>query len=163
MDNNSEKKCPYGFDNPKHAIASSFNNSNWWPNQLNLKILHQNSSLTNPMGEKFDYPKEFKGNPIGPARGLSLKPIIEGKQRDGHKELYYRFSNKYTALLMGDWKLVDKKELYNLKEDMIESNDLAKKHPEKFQDMLKRFNELDVEYNKNAKKKTPKKKKKKDK
>ena len=59
MDNNSEKKCPYGFDNPKHAKASSFNNSNWWPNQLNLKILHQNSSLTNPMGEKFDYSKEF--------------------------------------------------------------------------------------------------------
>ena len=59
MDNNSEKKCPYGFDNPKHTKAGSFNNSNWWPNQLNLKILHQNSSLTNPMGEKFDYSKEF--------------------------------------------------------------------------------------------------------
>ena len=59
MDNNSEKKCPYGFDNPKHTKAGSFNNSSWWPNQLNLKILHQNSSLTNPMGEKFDYSKEF--------------------------------------------------------------------------------------------------------
>ena len=37
MDNNSEK-CPYGFDNPKHTKTGSFNNSNWWPNQLNLKF-----------------------------------------------------------------------------------------------------------------------------
>ena len=35
-------------------------NRDWWPNQLNLKILHQNSSLTNPMGEGFDYAKEFE-------------------------------------------------------------------------------------------------------
>jgi len=35
-------------------------NRDWWPNQLNLKILHQNSSLTNPMGEDFNYAEEFK-------------------------------------------------------------------------------------------------------
>ena len=35
-------------------------NRDWWPNQLNLKILHQHSSLSNPMGGKFDYAKEFK-------------------------------------------------------------------------------------------------------
>jgi catalase-peroxidase len=35
-------------------------NSDWWPNQLNLKILHQNSSLSNPMGETFNYAEEFK-------------------------------------------------------------------------------------------------------
>ena len=35
-------------------------NRDWWPNQLNLKILHQNSSLSNPMGEEFNYAEEFK-------------------------------------------------------------------------------------------------------
>ena len=35
-------------------------NRDWWPNQLNLSILHQNSSLSNPTGEAFDYAEEFK-------------------------------------------------------------------------------------------------------
>ncbi len=35
-------------------------NHDWWPNQLNLEILHQNSPLSNPMGEEFDYAEEFK-------------------------------------------------------------------------------------------------------
>ena len=55
-----DKKCPFGFDEPKHTKSGSRNNSTWWPNQLNLKILHQNSSLTNPMEDDFDYAKEFK-------------------------------------------------------------------------------------------------------
>ncbi len=59
-DFNGKGKCPYGFDKPKHTKAGSRNNSTWWPNQLNLKILHQNSSLTNPMNDDFDYAKEFK-------------------------------------------------------------------------------------------------------
>ncbi|KAB2880874.1 catalase/peroxidase HPI [bacterium] len=50
---NSESKCPF------HAGGGT-SNRDWWPNQLNLKILHQNSSLSNPMGKKFNYPKEFK-------------------------------------------------------------------------------------------------------
>ncbi len=35
-------------------------NRDWWPNQLNIQVLHQNSALSNPMGEAFDYAKEFK-------------------------------------------------------------------------------------------------------
>ena len=35
-------------------------NQHWWPNQLNLKILHQHSSLSDPMGEEFNYAEEFK-------------------------------------------------------------------------------------------------------
>tara|TARA_B100000965_G_C19593600_1_gene759070 strand:+ start:652 stop:2838 length:2187 start_codon:yes stop_codon:yes gene_type:complete len=59
-DSNGIGKCPYGFDKPKHTKSGTRNNSTWWPNQLNLKILHQNSSLANPMNEDFDYSKEFK-------------------------------------------------------------------------------------------------------
>jgi catalase-peroxidase len=35
-------------------------NRDWWPNQLNLQILHQNAPQTNPMGEEFNYAEEFK-------------------------------------------------------------------------------------------------------
>ena len=56
-------KCPFphlhgGALKPTSAGARS--NRDWWPNQLNLKMLHQNSSLTDPMGGDFDYAEEFK-------------------------------------------------------------------------------------------------------
>jgi len=42
------------------AGARGMSNRDWWPNQLNLKVLHQHSPLSNPMGKDFDYAKEFK-------------------------------------------------------------------------------------------------------
>lgn len=44
-------------------------NADWWPNQLNLKVLHQNSPLSNPMGEQFDYAEEF--------RSLDLDAVVK--------------------------------------------------------------------------------------
>ena len=44
----------------RHTAAGAMTNSDWWPNQLNLKILHQNSPKGNPMGEAFNYAEEFK-------------------------------------------------------------------------------------------------------
>jgi catalase-peroxidase len=44
----------------EHIMASGTSNKDWWPEQLNLGILHQHSSLSNPMGEKFNYAEEFK-------------------------------------------------------------------------------------------------------
>ena len=49
-----EAKCPFT------GRTSAPRNSDWWPNQLNLQVLHQQSSLSDPMGEGFDYAKEFK-------------------------------------------------------------------------------------------------------
>jgi catalase-peroxidase len=43
-----------------HTAGGGTTNRDWWPNQLNLKLLHQHSSKSNPMGEKYDYRKEFK-------------------------------------------------------------------------------------------------------
>jgi catalase-peroxidase len=51
----TESKCPFN-----HAAGGGTTNRDWWPNQLNLKILHQHSSLSDPMGEGFDYAKAFK-------------------------------------------------------------------------------------------------------
>jgi catalase-peroxidase len=44
----------------RHTAAGSLSNKDWWPNQLNLSILHQNSPKSNPMGDSFNYPEEFK-------------------------------------------------------------------------------------------------------
>ena len=54
-----EAKCPF----PGHATTGTARraaaNTDWWPNQLNLKLLHQHSAKSSPMGEDFDYAKEF--------------------------------------------------------------------------------------------------------
>ncbi|MEG9438848.1 catalase/peroxidase HPI [Edaphobacter sp. HDX4] len=50
----SEAKCPF-----PHAGSAGTTNRDWWPNGLNLNLLHQHSSLSNPMGEEFDYKAEF--------------------------------------------------------------------------------------------------------
>ncbi len=53
-----ESKCP--VTGHKHTTGGGTANRDWWPNQLNLKVLHQHSSLSNPMGEGFNYAEEFK-------------------------------------------------------------------------------------------------------
>ena len=55
-----DAKCPFAHGAPKHTIGGAPSNASWWPNQLNLKILHQHSQLSNPMGEAFNYAEEFK-------------------------------------------------------------------------------------------------------
>ncbi|NIT41785.1 MAG: hypothetical protein GTN46_09930, partial [Gammaproteobacteria bacterium] len=52
--------CPVtgGANNPTAGRGTS--NRDWWPNQLNLNILHQHSPKSNPMGEDFNYAEEFK-------------------------------------------------------------------------------------------------------
>lgn len=54
-------KCPFtGHGGSKAVAGHGTSNRDWWPNQLKLNILHQHSSLSNPMGEEFDYAEEFK-------------------------------------------------------------------------------------------------------
>ena len=63
----SKGKCPFGHDNKESSVTEktvkSINESNtnkdWWPNQLNLNVLRQNSNLSNPMDKDFDYTKAF--------------------------------------------------------------------------------------------------------
>jgi len=51
----TESKCPFN-----HAAGGGTSNRDWWPEQLNLKILHQHSSKSDPLGEDFDYTKAYK-------------------------------------------------------------------------------------------------------
>ena len=53
-------KCPVMHGAKKHNASGTSANQHWWPGQLNLKMLHQNSAAGNPMGEDFDYASAFK-------------------------------------------------------------------------------------------------------
>ncbi|GGC66960.1 catalase-peroxidase [Siccirubricoccus deserti] len=63
MDGNSGPsggKCPVMHGTPRHTTFGGRSNRDWWPNGLNLKILHQRSNLSNPLGAAFNYAEEFK-------------------------------------------------------------------------------------------------------
>jgi catalase-peroxidase len=60
----TESKCPVA-----HGARKSYTNVDWWPNQVNLKVLHQHSPLSDPMGKEFNYADEFKT--------LDLKAVIK--------------------------------------------------------------------------------------
>jgi catalase-peroxidase len=56
----TEMKCPFAGSASKNTVTGTRTNADWWPNQLNLKILNQNSPLSDPMGTAFNYAQEFK-------------------------------------------------------------------------------------------------------
>ena len=60
VNSNGAGKCPFSGAGSKPTAGSGTRNSDWWPNQLKLSVLRQHSSLSNPMGEDFDYAEAFK-------------------------------------------------------------------------------------------------------
>ena len=56
----NESKCPFSNGAVKQTMAGANGVRDWWPEQLNVGMLHQNSPLSNPMGEKFNYAEQFK-------------------------------------------------------------------------------------------------------
>ena len=56
----TENKCPVTGGGRRPTEAGATTNAGWWPNQLNLKILHQHSPLSDPMDKEFNYAEEFK-------------------------------------------------------------------------------------------------------
>jgi catalase-peroxidase len=60
INSNGESKCPFTGGMPKHGAGGGTSNRDWWPNLLRLNILRQHSSLSNPMGDAFNYAEEFK-------------------------------------------------------------------------------------------------------
>ncbi len=65
----TEAKCPVTGGARSHAAAGAWTNADWWPNQLNLNILHQHSPLSDPMDQEFNYATEFKS--------LDLNSVIQ--------------------------------------------------------------------------------------
>ena len=91
-----------------------------------------------------EYPAEFAGRTVQPLAGKSLLPVLQGRQREGHKSLCWATSG-CRAVRIGPWKLVSVKggawELYDMAADRTELNDLAKQQPERVQSMAKVFDE----------------------
>ena len=56
----NESKCPFSNGAGSHTVSGAPTNTVWWPNQLNLKMLHQQSAKSNPMDAGFNYAEEFK-------------------------------------------------------------------------------------------------------
>lgn len=56
----NEKRCPVTGKTRNDIASSGTSNRDWWPDQINLKILHQHSAMSNPMGDDFNYAEEFK-------------------------------------------------------------------------------------------------------
>jgi catalase-peroxidase len=56
----NDLKCPVAHSTHTKTVAGAMGNANWWPNQLNLKMLHQHAPMSSPMGEAFNYAEEFK-------------------------------------------------------------------------------------------------------
>jgi len=57
---NEESKCPVAGHSGSASAGRGTSNRDWWPNQLNLGILHQHAPASNPMGQEFNYSEEFK-------------------------------------------------------------------------------------------------------
>ena len=72
-------QCPFNHGAVRHAKSSVRGNRDWWPNQLNLRILHQRSSLSNPMGTTFSYAEAFKGLDL-PALKADLTALMTDSQ-----------------------------------------------------------------------------------
>jgi len=72
-DDKNAGKCPFTGGSRGHA------NRDWWPNQLDLQVLHRNSKLSNPMGETFDYVKEFESLDLGAVMN-DLKALMTDSQ-----------------------------------------------------------------------------------
>ena len=70
----TETKCPFN-----HAAGGGTTNRDWWPKQLNLKILHQHSSLSDPMGNGFDYAKEFNSLDLAAVKKDLLAVMTDSK------------------------------------------------------------------------------------
>ncbi len=82
---------------------------------------------------------------IQPLQGRSLVPLFEGKDRDPHEVLYFKFGN-CRALRKGDWKIVSfygsQWELYNVVNDRVEQEDLAWKHPEMVEEFSAQWHQM---------------------
>jgi len=58
--NGDISKCPFMGGSQKESAGGGTTNRDWWPNQLKLNVLRQNTPKSNPMGDDFDYATEFK-------------------------------------------------------------------------------------------------------
>jgi arylsulfatase A-like enzyme len=120
----------------------------WYPKMIKAgEIDHQVAHISDIMAtvcelSGTDYPTEYNGHQITPTEGLSMVPIFKGEIREEHEYLCWEHQGN-RAVRKGDWKIVSRFkeldegqwELYNIKEDRSEMNDLSEMYPEKIKAM----------------------------
>jgi catalase-peroxidase len=74
-----ESTCPVTGKSSKQVAGSGTSNRDWWPNQLNLHILHQHSVKSNPLGEDFNYAEEFRKLDLAAVK-KDLKTLLTDSQ-----------------------------------------------------------------------------------
>ena len=109
-------------------------------NQITNQVGHIIDIMATVVGlSNVEYPTNYGGNEIIPLEGKSLLPIFEGTEREAHKALYWEHQ-KNKAIRKGDWKLVSVSdgiwELYDLKKDRTEINNLVNEYPELVQELI---------------------------
>ena len=118
----------------------------YWPKGITKNV----GGLTGQVGHIIDvlptfmdlagakYPAELDGRKLRPVDGKSLLPIFQGRQRTGHKEIFWQFG-RAKAVRQGKWKLVRNGtapwELYDMEADRTELHDLAATHGERAKDL----------------------------
>jgi len=129
------------------GIATPFIAS--WP-----RIVGQQGALTGQVGHIIDvmatcadaagarYPEAYRGERILPLEGRSLLTVFQGRQRQGHPELYWEHEGN-RAVRQGNWKLVsrhpDQWELYDLEADRTETRNLAGNQPKKTAELIAKY------------------------
>ncbi|MFQ6672640.1 MAG: sulfatase-like hydrolase/transferase, partial [Candidatus Tectimicrobiota bacterium] len=117
----------------------------YWPWVIRNKngITHEPGHVVDLMATILDaahvaYPATYAGEATTPLEGKSLLPLFHGAERDGHEAIYWEHEGN-RAVRQGGWKLVSKYpgdwELYNLKQDRAETQDLAKDYPDKVREL----------------------------
>jgi len=80
MEQNQNGKCPFSGGSLKKSAGGGTTNRDWWPNQLKLNILRQNSNLSNPMGEGFNYAEAFQSLDLSEVKKDILKVMTDSKE-----------------------------------------------------------------------------------
>ena len=96
-----------------------------------------------------EYPKQYQNKTMLPLDGQSLLPIFMGEQRTQTEHLISGFTDRFRMYLNGDYKLVrengEEWELYNLKDDQVELNNLADEMPEKLEELVGKYNDYQAQ------------------
>lgn len=120
-----------------------------WPSHIAKagRLAHQPGHINDIMTTICDitgavYPETYKGNVITPMQGKSFAPILKGENIKNSEPIFWEhFGNK--AVRQGEWKIVAKKgnmwELYNLKDDRTESNNLIEQHKDIANDLINKY------------------------